>query len=104
MILLRGKPSYLLVSGTKDLLWVQNTESDVFRLGQTGPVYYLVAGRWFSAPDFNGPVDVRDAEAAGGLQEDSARAPALARARLGARARRRPPKRCCSRRSRRPRA
>ena len=23
--------------------------------GQTGPVYYLVAGRWFSAPDFTGP-------------------------------------------------
>ena len=38
-----------------DLLWVQNTESDVFRLGRTGPVYYLVAGRWFSAPDFTGP-------------------------------------------------
>ena len=37
------------------LLWVSNTESDVFRLGKTGPVYYIVAGRWFSAPDFGGP-------------------------------------------------
>ena len=37
------------------LLWVSNTESDVFRMGKTGPVYYLVAGRWFSAPDFTGP-------------------------------------------------
>ncbi len=55
MLLLRGQPSYLLVGGTKDLLWVQNTESDVFRMGRTGPVYYLVAGRWFSAPDFTGP-------------------------------------------------
>ena len=55
LILLRGAPSYLLVPGTKDLLWVSNTESDVFRLGKTGPVYYLVAGRWFSAPDFTGP-------------------------------------------------
>jgi hypothetical protein len=55
LILLRGAPSYLLVTGTKDLLWVSNTESDVFRLGKTGPVYYLVAGRWFSAPDFSGP-------------------------------------------------
>jgi hypothetical protein len=27
----------------------------VFRLGRTGAVYYLVAGRWFSAPDFTGP-------------------------------------------------
>ena len=34
---------------------MSNTESDVFRLGKTGPVYYLVAGRWFSAPDFTGP-------------------------------------------------
>jgi hypothetical protein len=34
---------------------VSNTDSDVFRLGKTGPIYYLVAGRWFSAPDFTGP-------------------------------------------------
>jgi len=54
MVLLTGKPVYQAVPGTK-LLWVSNTESDVFRLGQTGPVYYLVAGRWFSAPDFKGP-------------------------------------------------
>jgi len=54
LILLRGAPSYLMVDGT-NLLWVQNTDSDVFRLGKTGPVYYLVAGRWFSAPGFTGP-------------------------------------------------
>lgn len=54
LIMLKGEPSYLLVEGTS-LLWVSNTESDVFRLGKTGTVYYLVAGRWFSAPDFTGP-------------------------------------------------
>ena len=54
LILTSGAPSYLLVQGT-NLLWVSNTESDVFRLGKGGPVYYLVAGRWFSAPDFKGP-------------------------------------------------
>jgi hypothetical protein len=54
LILLTGEPSYVLVTGT-NLLWVSNTESDVFRNGKTGPVYYLVAGRWFSAPDFSGP-------------------------------------------------
>jgi hypothetical protein len=54
LILLTGEPSYLLVQGT-NLLWVSNTESDVFRMGKTGPVYYLVAGRWFSAADFTGP-------------------------------------------------
>jgi hypothetical protein len=54
MILLRGAPAYAAVAGT-GLLWVSNTESDVFRAGRTGPVYYLVSGRWFSAPDFTGP-------------------------------------------------
>jgi hypothetical protein len=54
MILLTGQPSYVTVEGTS-LLWVNNTESDVFRLGRTGSVYYIVAGRWFSAPDFTGP-------------------------------------------------
>jgi hypothetical protein len=54
MILLRGAPSYLSV-GKSQLLWVSNTESDVFRMGTKGSVYYLVAGRWFSAPDFQGP-------------------------------------------------
>jgi hypothetical protein len=54
LILLSGEPNYARVPGT-GLLWVSNTESDVFRLGNTGPVYYLVAGRWFSAPDFSGP-------------------------------------------------
>jgi hypothetical protein len=54
LILFKGAPNYISVTGT-GLLWVSNTESDVFRLGKTGAVYYLVAGRWFSAPDFTGP-------------------------------------------------
>jgi hypothetical protein len=54
LILLTGEPAYVAVPATS-LLWVSNTESDVFRLGKTGAVYYLVAGRWFSAPDFTGP-------------------------------------------------
>jgi hypothetical protein len=54
LVLLRGAPTYAPVPGTR-LLWVTNTDSDVFRAGKTGPVYYLVAGRWFSAPDFTGP-------------------------------------------------
>ena len=55
LIVLRGEPSYLLTGTGGKLLWVNNTDSDVFRMGLTGPVYYLVAGRWFSAPDFKGP-------------------------------------------------
>jgi hypothetical protein len=54
MILLKGEPNYVSVTGT-NLLWVSNTESDVFRDGMKGQVYYLVTGRWFSAPDFTGP-------------------------------------------------
>ncbi|HKP36501.1 MAG TPA: hypothetical protein VJT71_06555 [Pyrinomonadaceae bacterium] len=53
LILIDGAPKYVPVAGTK-LLWVSNTESDLFRLGTDGPVYYLVAGRWFEAPNFNG--------------------------------------------------
>ena len=54
LILLRGAAQYVTVPGTQ-LLWVSNTDSDVFRLGKTGLVYYLVAGRWFSAKSFEGP-------------------------------------------------
>jgi hypothetical protein len=54
LILLDGPPKYVAVPGTK-LLWVSNTESDVFRLGLKGPVYYLISGRWFTAPGLNGP-------------------------------------------------
>jgi hypothetical protein len=53
LILIDGEPKYVPVPGT-GLLWVNNTESDLFRLGKDGPVYYLVAGRWFKAPNLNG--------------------------------------------------
>jgi hypothetical protein len=55
LLLLRGEPTYLAVDGAKELLWVSNTDSDVFRMGRTGAVFMLVSGRWFSAPDFGGP-------------------------------------------------
>jgi hypothetical protein len=54
MILVTGEPKYEPVAGTS-LVWVSNTESDVFRVGAKGTVYFLVAGRWFSAADFTGP-------------------------------------------------
>jgi hypothetical protein len=54
LILLTGEPKYTAVTGTP-LLWVSNTESDLFRLGAKGSFYYLVAGRWFSAADLAGP-------------------------------------------------
>jgi hypothetical protein len=54
MILLSGPPEYKAVTGTS-LTWVSNAESDVFRVGEKGAVYYLVAGRWFTSPGFDGP-------------------------------------------------
>jgi hypothetical protein len=54
LILVHGAPNYVTVSGTR-LLWVANTDSDVFRLGKDGPIYFLVSGRWFTASDFSGP-------------------------------------------------
>jgi hypothetical protein len=54
LIVVDGMPKYTAVTGT-NLLWLSNTESDVFRVGQTGKVYFLVSGRWFSAPDYTGP-------------------------------------------------
>ncbi len=53
LILINGEPNYEPVPNT-GLLWISNTESDLFRLGKDGPVYYLVAGRWFSAPGLGG--------------------------------------------------
>jgi hypothetical protein len=54
LILVRGTPAFVPVTGT-GLYWLSNTDADVFRLGANGPLYYLVAGRWFSAASFSGP-------------------------------------------------
>jgi len=53
LISIEGEPKYVPVPHT-GLLWISNTESDLFRMGKDGPVYYLVAGRWFQAPNLNG--------------------------------------------------
>jgi hypothetical protein len=54
LILVPGAPTYQAVPNTK-LVWVSNTDADIFRIGARGPVYFLVSGRWFTAPDFSGP-------------------------------------------------
>ncbi len=61
LLLLDGKPKYEKIEGTQqagkkgsELLWVRNTESDLFRV-KKGDFYFLVAGRWFSAPELTGP-------------------------------------------------
>jgi len=54
MILSTGAPVYQAVKGTK-LLWVSNTDSDVFRYGKDGDFYYVITGRWFKSSSLDGP-------------------------------------------------
>jgi hypothetical protein len=53
LVVIQGEPDYVPVPGT-GLLWISNTESDLFSMGKDGPLYYLVSGRWFRAPNLNG--------------------------------------------------
>ncbi len=55
LILIEGPIAYRPVTGVPTLLWVSNTEADVFRMGKSGDFYFLVAGRWFKAPGLDGP-------------------------------------------------
>ena len=103
MILIDGKPSYQQLVGTS-LYWVSNTESDVFRVGQHGARLLPRGGTVVQLGRVRRALDLRHAEPARGLPEDPARAPALARAGLGARHANRRRRPCCSRRSPRPRA
>lgn len=50
----QGAPEMSPVSGTA-LLYVKNTESDVFFYPSDTQYYYLVEGRWFRSPQLSGP-------------------------------------------------
>lgn len=54
VILFEGQPVYASIAGTQ-LSYATNTESIVFRHAGTNLIYFLTAGRWFSAPAFAGP-------------------------------------------------
>ena len=84
LILLRGKPNYLLVQGAKQLLWVSNTDSDVFRMGADRPGLFPRRRPMVLGARFHRPLDVRDADPASRLQADPARARAVARPGVGA--------------------
>jgi hypothetical protein len=55
LLALQGPPRYVRVAGATALLWVNNTESDLFRMTIAGDFYFLVAGRWFKSPSLSGP-------------------------------------------------
>ncbi|MCK5503717.1 MAG: hypothetical protein KAJ10_01040, partial [Thermodesulfovibrionia bacterium] len=54
LILTEGSPEYSPISGTK-LLYLTNTESDIFLHSPTSTHYFLTAGRWFKAKKISGP-------------------------------------------------
>jgi hypothetical protein len=54
VILFDGPPAFTPITGTQ-LERATNTRSPVFRLKPPGTYYYLVVGRWFSAPSLKGP-------------------------------------------------
>lgn len=54
VLLFQGQPNYANIPGTR-LVYAANTESDVFLYSPTRQVYFLAAGRWFTAPSLSGP-------------------------------------------------
>jgi hypothetical protein len=56
-----GEPEFGLVSGTK-LMYVSNTDSDLFFDNEDKKFYFLTAGRWFRAENLQGPWDAASAD------------------------------------------
>ncbi|MBV9391153.1 MAG: hypothetical protein JOY96_04590, partial [Verrucomicrobia bacterium] len=54
LIVFGGAPNYKKIEGTR-LAYAANTDSWVFRDAADGQIYYLVTGRWFRAPNLEGP-------------------------------------------------
>jgi len=54
LLCIDGAPEFGVLRGT-DLLYIQNTEADVFMDIKTQRVYVLCSGRWYGAPGVDGP-------------------------------------------------
>ncbi len=54
LIACKGKPVYSKITST-NLLYVTNTDNDLFLDNTTNEYYVLLSGRWFSAQDLQGP-------------------------------------------------
>lgn len=54
LIVIYGEPALERIEGT-ELLWVANSESDLFLSMGEQRYYYLVSGRWFRADSLDGP-------------------------------------------------
>ena len=72
LIVISGEPALQPIAGT-NLMWVTNTECDLFQDGATSQFYFLTSGRWFRA------AQLRSQEwtaATTGLPEDFKKIPA----------------------------
>ncbi len=54
LIVTDGEPEFQTITGT-NLLFISNTDSDVFMDIDTQQIYVLLSGRWFTAPKKEGP-------------------------------------------------
>lgn len=54
LLLLKGGPVYTRIQGTQ-LLYIANTDSDIFVDGADNMYYLLLSGRWFRGKGLNGP-------------------------------------------------
>lgn len=54
LIVIEGEPKYSIINGT-DLLYVSNTEEDVFMHIGTQLNFVLLSGRWFTSTKLDGP-------------------------------------------------
>ncbi|MFD1601289.1 hypothetical protein ACFSJW_23095 [Flavobacterium artemisiae] len=54
LILVNGPPKFVKIPGTQ-LLYIDNTENDVFANEAQGQYYVLLSGRWFGSKSLNGP-------------------------------------------------
>jgi hypothetical protein len=54
LVSFQGQPDFVPIPGTK-LLYVRNTTGNVFKLLNDQQTYVLLSGRWFKAPNLNGP-------------------------------------------------
>ena len=54
LVLTEGEPKWVPIPGTQ-LLYIENTPSNVFKHLTDQQTYILISGRWFKAPGENGP-------------------------------------------------
>src|SRR5262245_22776173 len=55
LIVTDGAPDWVSLDGTGSLLYLKNTDANVFTDINTQQAYVLVSGRWFTSKDLNGP-------------------------------------------------